>query len=90
MAIDWKTRITLNHVILAGKPTIRGLRLSVEHILRALANGISEKELLAEYPDLEPDDLRACLAYSADMIASERVYPMTTRIHACKSNEIQR
>ena len=76
MAIDWKTRITLNPAVLTGKPTIRGLRISVEHILRALAGGISEKEILAEYPDLEPDDLRACLAYSADVIASERVYPI--------------
>jgi uncharacterized protein (DUF433 family) len=37
---------------------------------------VPESELLAEYPDLEPDDLRACMAYAADLVESERVYPV--------------
>jgi uncharacterized protein (DUF433 family) len=78
MSIDWKTRITLDPAVLAGKPTIRGLRISVEHILRALSAGVPPEEILAQYPDLEADDLRACHAYSADLIASERVYPIPT------------
>ncbi len=76
MTHDWKTRITLNPSVLAGKPIIRGMRISVEQVLRAMASGVSESELLADYPDLEPDDLRACLAYSADVVASERAYPI--------------
>jgi uncharacterized protein (DUF433 family) len=74
--IDWKSRVTFNPDVLAGKPTVRGLRLSVEHVLQALAHGVPEEELLADYPDLEPDDIRACQAYAADLIASERVYPV--------------
>jgi uncharacterized protein (DUF433 family) len=66
MSDDWQTRITLNPAVLVGKPTVRGLRISVEHVLRALSNGVPESELLYEYPDLEPEDLRACLAYAAD------------------------
>ncbi len=76
MSLDWKARITLNPAVLSGKPTIRGLRISVEHILRALSDGVPEVELLADYPDLETADLRACQAYAADLIASERVYPI--------------
>jgi uncharacterized protein (DUF433 family) len=67
MDADWKTRITLNPNMLVGKPTIRGLRISVEQVLRALSKGVLEQELLADYPDLEPEDFRACLAYSADL-----------------------
>lgn len=74
---DWKDRITLNPAVLVGKPTIRGMRISVEHVLRALAGGVSEQELLADYPDLEPEDLRACLAYAAELASTERVYPVS-------------
>jgi uncharacterized protein (DUF433 family) len=73
---DWRDRITTDPAVLVGKPTIRGLRISVEQVLRLLSHGVSEKDVLEDYPDLEVDDLRACLAYAADMIASERVYPV--------------
>ena len=76
MTEDWESRIVLNPAVLAGKPTIRGLRISVEHILRALSSGVPESEILSEYPDLESEDLRACLAYAADLVESERVYPV--------------
>ena len=76
MSIDLTTRIVADSKVLAGKPTVRGLRISVEQVLRSLANGIPEAELLADFPDLESDDLRACLAYAADLVASERVYPV--------------
>lgn len=77
MSIDWRDRITFDPAVLAGKPTIRGLRISVEHILRTLSAGVPSEEILAEYPDPEADDLRACHTYSADVIASERVYPIS-------------
>jgi uncharacterized protein (DUF433 family) len=68
MTDEWRDRITLNLAVLAGKPTIRGLRISVEHVLRALSNGVPESELLADYPDLEPADLRVCIAYAAELV----------------------
>ena len=71
MIADWKAHITTDPAILVGKPTIRGLRISVEHILRALSNGVAEPDLLADYPDLNLEDLRACQAYAAEMIASD-------------------
>jgi uncharacterized protein (DUF433 family) len=76
MVSDWRLRITTDPAVLVGKPTIRGLRISVEHMLRALANGVPESELLADYPDLCSEDLRACQAYAAEMIASEKIYPV--------------
>jgi uncharacterized protein (DUF433 family) len=76
MNLDWKDRITFNAAVLAGKPTIRGLRISVEQILRALSSGVPDTDIFADYPDLQPDDLRACQAYAADVIASERAYPI--------------
>jgi uncharacterized protein (DUF433 family) len=79
MNTDWKARITCDSAVLSGKPTIRGLRISVEHILRALAEGVPEQEILADYPDLEAADLRACQSYAADLISSERVYPIRVR-----------
>jgi uncharacterized protein (DUF433 family) len=76
MAIDWKETITFNPQVLTGKATIRGMRISVEHILRSLSHGISEAELLREYPDLKSTDFAACQAYAADVVANERVYPV--------------
>src|SRR5438874_597271 len=57
-------RITANPEIFGGKPIIRGMRISVELVLSLLAQGETPETILADYPDLEPDDLRACLAYA--------------------------
>jgi len=75
-------RITANPRVLVGKPTIRGMRISVEQILDALAAGIPEQELLEDYPALEPDDIRAVLLYARDIVASERVFPVELRVPA--------
>ena len=64
-SVKYAGRITVNPNILVGKPTIRGLRISVEHILKALAAGIPQEELLEDYPELEPEDFPAVLAYGA-------------------------
>jgi len=61
-------RITTDPNILCGKPTIRGMRVSVEQILNALAAGVPEEDLLQDIPLLEPDDIRATLAYAADVM----------------------
>ena len=59
-------RITLDPGVLVGEPCIRGMRISVEHILDALAAGITHKEFLAEYPFLEPEDIKAALLYAKE------------------------
>lgn len=60
-------RITVRPEQCHGRPCIRGMRIRVADILEMLANGIPEKEILADFPDLEPDDIRACLAYAASL-----------------------
>jgi uncharacterized protein (DUF433 family) len=64
-------RITADPKIFAGKPVIRGLRISVELILSLLAQGETVESLLADYPDLEPDDIRACHAYAHAVLAHD-------------------
>jgi len=66
-------RIGADPRILAGKPTVRGLRISVDQILRSLAAGITHEELLRNFPELEKDDIHACLLYAADSLEHERV-----------------
>ena len=71
---DLVNRITFNKDVLCGKPLIRGLRISVEMILELLARGATEEEILQDYPQLEPDDLRAALLYAHHMVAREDVF----------------
>ena len=68
-------RIVLDADILAGKPVVRGTRLSVEFVIGLLADGWNEAELLENYPNLSRDDVLACLAYARDVLASEKVFP---------------
>jgi uncharacterized protein (DUF433 family) len=68
-------RIVLDPAILAGKPVIRGTRLSVEFVIGLLADSWSEAEIFENYPGIGPDDVRACLAYARDMLKDERVFP---------------
>ena len=62
-------RIEINPDVLLGKPVIRGTRVSVELVLRKLAEGATEAELLDAYPSLEADDIKAALAYAAQTVA---------------------
>ncbi|MEW6184930.1 MAG: DUF433 domain-containing protein [Thermodesulfobacteriota bacterium] len=71
---DLLNRITFNKEVLCGKPLIRDLRLSVEMILELLAKGAAEKEILEDYPQLEPEDLRAALLYAHHLVAREVVF----------------
>jgi uncharacterized protein (DUF433 family) len=64
-------RITVNPEIFGGKPIIRNMRISVELILSLLAQGEPQEAILDDYPDLEPDDIRACLAYAHAVIAHD-------------------
>lgn len=76
---DLLQRITFNPGVLGGKPTVRGLRISVELILELLAKGIAQEEILEDYPDLEADDIRAALRYAHDLVAGETVIERVTR-----------
>lgn len=58
-------RITVNPAVMTGLPCIRGMRIPATTILGLMASGATEKEVLAEYPDLEPEDIKACMAYAA-------------------------
>jgi len=64
--MDYQARITIEADKRGGKPCIRGLRITVYDVLDYLASGMSEDEILADFPDLERDDIRACLAFAAD------------------------
>lgn len=68
-------RIVVDPEIFGGKPIIRGRRLAVEHVLGMLAAGDREEALLAAYPWLEADDVRACLVYARRLVGHERVEP---------------
>ena len=69
-------RITVNPKVMVGKPTIRGLRITVEQILKALANGVSTQKLLEDYPELESEDIQAVLSYAAELVSEEQVFPV--------------
>ncbi len=71
-------RITLNPDILFGKPSIRNMRYPVEMILDLLGAGMTEAELLEDYPDLESEDIRACLMFVARLMAVKSVHKVKT------------
>jgi uncharacterized protein (DUF433 family) len=66
-------RIEINPAVMLGKPVIRGTRITVELILRKLAEGATEAELLEDYPHLTTEDIRAAMAYGAATVAHEEV-----------------
>ena len=69
-------RVAVDPRVMAGKPTIRGTRIPVELIVRMLAQGIEEDVILDEYPNLASEDIRAALAYAADVLAQEYIFPL--------------
>jgi uncharacterized protein (DUF433 family) len=70
---DLLSRITTSPEIFGGKPIIRGLRIPVELILSLLAQGESIESVLEDYPDLERDDIRACLEHARAVIAHDTI-----------------
>ena len=68
-------RITFNPEIMRGRACIRGMRIPVSLIINLLANGMTESEVIAEYPDLEVEDIRQSLQYPA-FLTSEEVHPL--------------
>lgn len=77
MSTSLSQHISIDPTVMIGKPVIKGTRIPVEIILRMLAQGIPEPEILREYPRLRPEDIRAALAYAAQVLADEDVFPLT-------------
>ncbi len=75
---DLLRRITVNRDVFDGKPIIRGLRISVETVMSLLAQGETVEGILEDYPDLERDDILACLAYAHAVIAHDRLDSVDT------------
>ena len=71
-------RIVVDPKILTGKPVVRGTRISVELVVELLAAGWSHAQILASYPHLAEEDIRACLAYATDLLREEKLYPLKT------------
>ncbi len=71
--MDYKERITSDPDIMLGKPVIKGTRITVELILKKLAEGMTIEELLEAYPNLIKEDILATLSYSADVISQEEL-----------------
>lgn len=70
---DLLRRITARPDVFGGKPIVRDMRISVELILSLLSQGATQEELLDDYPGLEPEDIRACIAYAHAVIAKDRL-----------------
>jgi uncharacterized protein (DUF433 family) len=66
MTVDYRSVITLEPGKRGGKPCIRGLRITVYDVLDYLASGMTVEQILADFPDLTDEDIRACLAFAAD------------------------
>jgi len=69
-------RIEINPKVLGGKPVIKGTRIPVYLIVELLASGMTEKEVLREYPGLRRDDVRAALQYASRVLRQEEVIPL--------------
>jgi uncharacterized protein (DUF433 family) len=70
------SRITVDPSICHGKPCVRGLRYPVEFLLELLSGDMTPQQILADYPDLEADDLRAACAYGARLSRVQRIEPV--------------
>ena len=68
--MNYQDYITIQPDKRGGKPCVRGLRITVDEVLEYLASGMTEEEMLEDFPDLTREDLRACIAFAADLSTS--------------------
>ncbi|GAB4397440.1 MAG: hypothetical protein OHK0053_13950 [Microscillaceae bacterium] len=68
-----KERITINSGVMKGKPTIRNMRFSVSQMLGLLASGMTQEEILTDYPFIEIEDIQACLWYASQMANAKSI-----------------
>lgn len=73
VGMDWAPYISIDADVLAGKPHVRGTRISVEQVLSHLGNGWTTELLLEQYPTLTLEGIRACVAFAAEYLGSERM-----------------
>ncbi|MBM3935334.1 MAG: DUF433 domain-containing protein [SAR202 cluster bacterium] len=66
-------RITYDPQIMGGRACIRGMRITVSLVIGLVASGMTTREIIAEYPDLEPEDIRQALQYAADLVSDRMV-----------------
>jgi uncharacterized protein (DUF433 family) len=64
-SMSWQERISVNPSVRSGKPCIKGTRITVYDVLEYLAGGMTEDQILVDFPDLTRDDIRACLGFAA-------------------------
>jgi uncharacterized protein (DUF433 family) len=73
--MNWRKRISIDPMVCHGKACIRGTRVMVSAILDNVSDGVSQDEILSSYPSLSPEDIKAAIAYAADL-ARERIVPL--------------
>ena len=76
-------RITANPDVMVGKPTVRGLRITVEQLLKAMAAGVTVPQLLEDYPELVPEDIQAILLYAAELVEETAVFAVSEKAVFC-------
>lgn len=69
-------RIEVNPEIMVGKPVIKGTRIPVYLIVRLVAQGMTPKEIMEDYPHLKAEDIKAALEYAAELASGEQVFPI--------------
>ena len=75
-------RIVIDPAVMVGKPIIKGTRIPVDLILKLVAQGISQKDILEDYPHLTKEDIKAALLYGAKLVSSETVLPIAYKKNA--------
>ena len=69
-------RITIDPEVMVGKPVIKGTRITIHLIIQLLANGVSEAEIIDDYPDLKKEDIKAALLYASNCLDHEEIIPV--------------
>jgi uncharacterized protein (DUF433 family) len=75
--MNWKGHITADNSVLLGKPTIKGTRISVEFLVKLLAAGWTEEQILENYPRLKKEDIQAAFAYIYECIQDGLMYDLS-------------
>ena len=75
--MSWPDRIVINERVMAGKPVIKGTRVTVELVLELLAGGWSTQKIMREYPGLVKEDILACIDYAREQVSEMQVFPLS-------------
>lgn len=75
--MDYRERISSDYKVMLGKPVIKGPRITVEHVLKKLAEGATKKDILKMYPDIKEEDVTAVLNYASEVIGNEDVIDLS-------------